>query len=68
MLLHMMVEYKARKKRREISWSMLVKVKAAEILNIGWGDQSEDIFQNSKIMKSCERLYVCVYSRVQKST
>lgn len=38
---------------------MLVKVKAAEILNIGWGDQSEDIFQNSKIMKSCERLYVC---------
>ena len=39
---------------------MLVKVKAAEILNIGWGDQSEDIFQNSKIMKSCERLYVCV--------
>ena len=34
-------------------------VKAAEILNIGWGDQSEDIFQNSKIMKSCERLYVC---------
>ena len=60
----MMVEYKARKKEEKSLDLCLSKSKAAEILNIGWGDQSEDIFQNSKIMKSCERLYVCdcVYS------